>query len=194
MIPIMVWDVRNRGIGRPLAALAAWFSVAAPVPALAATAPVACLSSGDGYFRAHIAGAIDADIDWPNSGTTCEGESRSAPVGIRMSFSRVGGSRPDLLFVFGLTGVQEGQALRAGGVNLTVIEQGTSRIFGTLGDRRCSVDSLTQRRLDDAHTYRLEVRGFCTQPARAVRGSGELLISRFDFAGRVTYFPGENPR
>jgi hypothetical protein len=33
----------------------------------------------------------------------------------------------------------------------------------------------------------LEVRGFCTQPAHAVRGNGDLLVTRFDFAGRVNY-------
>src|SRR5271156_6135308 len=43
------------------------------VPATAAK-PAACLTSGDGYLRAHLAGAIEADVDWPNSGTRCEGE------------------------------------------------------------------------------------------------------------------------
>ena len=38
----------------------------------AAAAATAC--SGDGYLRAQLAGAIEALIDWPNSGTRCEGE------------------------------------------------------------------------------------------------------------------------
>ena len=33
--------------------------------------PSGCLSTGDGYLRAHLAGAIDATLDWPNSGTRC---------------------------------------------------------------------------------------------------------------------------
>jgi hypothetical protein len=146
-----------------------------------------CLSSGDGYLRAHLAGAIDANLDWPNSGTTCEGESRDKPAGVRLSFQRAAGSNPNLLLVFGLTGVRAGKPAHAVGVNLTVIMQGKSRIFGTLGDTRCTVDSLTQRRLALPGSYRLEARGFCTQPAHAIRGDGDVLVSTFEFAGLVNY-------
>jgi hypothetical protein len=146
-----------------------------------------CLESGDGYFRARIAGAIDAKIDWPNSGTKCQGETKSAPPGVRMSFQRSVKAKPDLLFVFGLTGVREGQPVRATGANLTLFVQGTSKIFGTLGDSRCTVDSLTQRRLRTPGVYRVEARGFCTQPAHAVRGTDAVLVSTFEFAGLVNY-------
>jgi hypothetical protein len=157
--------------------------------ALAGTAPPAadCLESGDGYFRARVAGAIDAKIDWPNSGTKCQGETKSAPPGVRMSFQRSAKPTPDLLFVFGLTGVREGQPVRATGANLTLIVQGTPKIFGTLGDSRCTVDSLTQRRLRTPGAYRVEARGFCTQPAHAVRGTDAVLVSTFEFAGLVNY-------
>jgi hypothetical protein len=147
--------------------------------------------SGDGYLRAHLAGAIDAHLDWPNSGTRCEGESRDKPPGVRLSFQRAAGGAPNLLLVFGLTGVRLGQPARGVGVNLTVIVQGRSRIFGTLGDSRCTVDSLTQRPLTTAEAgvaaYRVEARGFCTQPAHAVRGNGDVLVSTFEFAGLVNY-------
>jgi hypothetical protein len=160
----------------------------ATVPAATGTmVTTACLISGDGYFRARLAGAIDATIDWPNSGTRCEGEPREKPPGVRLSFQRVSGGATDLLFVFGITGVREGQPLREAATNLTVIVQGTDRIFGTLGDSRCTVDSLTQRALKVPGSYRVEARGFCTQPAHAVRGDGELLVSTFEFAGLVSY-------
>jgi hypothetical protein len=147
------------------------------------------LATGDGYLRAKIAGAVDAHIDWPNSGTRCEGESRDEPPGVRLSFQRAAGARPNLLLVFGLTGVKRGEPAREVKVNLTVIVQGTSRIFGTLGDNRCTVDSLTQRPLDTPGAYRIEARGFCTQPAHAVRGRGDVLVSTFEFAGPVNFTP-----
>ena len=153
----------------------------------AAAATAACLPSGDGYLRARVAGAIDAKIDWPNSGTRCQGESKSEPPGVRLSFQRAAASKPDLLFVFGLTGVRPGQAGHAVGANLTVIVQGTNKIFGTLGDSRCTVDTLTQKPLQTAGSYRVEARGFCTQPAHAVRGNGAVLVSTFEFAGLVNY-------
>jgi hypothetical protein len=155
----------------------------APVKSTAVT----CLASGDGYLRAKLAGAVDANIDWPNSGTRCEGESREKPPGVRLSFQRAAGTKPNLLLVFGLTGVKEGLSAREVKANLTIIVQGTSRIFGTLGDARCTVDSLTQRPLGGEHTYRIEARGFCTQPAHAVRGKGDVLVSTFEFAGPVIY-------
>ena len=162
-------------------------AVAVATPPAPAVVQAGCLASGDGYLRAHLAGAIDANIDWPNSGTHCEGESRDKPPGVRLSFQRAARGRPDLLLVFGLTGVRAGKPAHAVGANLTVIVQGKSRIFGTLGDTRCTVDSLTQRRLTDAGAYRVEARGFCTQPAHAIRGDGDVLVSTFEFAGLVNY-------
>jgi hypothetical protein len=157
---------------------------AAVGPAAGATA---CLATGDGYLRAHLGGAIEANVDWPNSGTRCEGGPRDKPPGVRLSFRRAHGGKTDLLFVFGVTGVREGQPAHEAGVNLTIIVQGTHRIYGTLGDSRCTVDSLTQRRLGQGGVYRVEARGFCTQPAHAVRGEGAVLVSTFEFAGPVTY-------
>jgi hypothetical protein len=169
-------------------------AAAAPSPAAPATAAApaqtqaaGCLKSGDGYLRATLGGAVEAHIDWPNSGTQCEGESRGAPPGVRLSFRREKSSDPDLLLVFGLSGVQPGEPAHAVAANVTVIVQGTTGIYGTMGDSRCTVDSLEQRPLITAGTYRIEARGFCTQPAHAVRGSGDVLVSTFEFAGPVTY-------
>jgi hypothetical protein len=156
----------------------------------------ACLPSGDGYLRTRLSGSIEAVIDWPNAGTRCEGEERPGHEGLSLSFRRDPGSAPDLLFVFGMSGAREGQAGHGLGVNLTVILQGTARVYGTLGESRCTVDSLTQTRMktedraDGASTprrYRIEARGFCTQPAHAVRGDGSVLMSTFDFAGAVSF-------
>jgi len=156
-------------------------------PATRLATPALCLSSGDGYLHARLAGAIEKNIDWPNQGTRCEGESKSSPAGVRLSFQRQPDQGSHLLFVFGLTGVREGAPAREVGANLTLIVQGTDRIYGTLGDSRCTVDSLSQRRLGTSRSYRLEARGFCTQPAHAVRGDDAVLVSTFDFAGLVDY-------
>lgn len=162
-------------------------SAAAPAEPPSKAPVVNCLESGDGYLRAKIGGAVEARIDWPNRGTRCEGESRDKPPGVRLSFQRAAGGKPNLLLVFGLTGVKPGQSARQIKTNLTVIVQGTSRIYGTLGDSRCTIDSLTQRALHAPGAYRVEARGFCTQPAHAVRGNGDVLVSTFEFAGPVNF-------
>jgi hypothetical protein len=198
MIPVIAntgsWWLRLRAGALTILMAVATAALAESAPPNAAATPgpsptADCLESGDGYFRARVAGAIDAKINWPNSGTKCQGETKSAPPGVRMSFQRSVKATPDLLFVFGLTGVREGQPVRATGANLTLIVQGTPKIFGTLGDTRCTVDSLTQRRLRTPGAYRVEARGFCTQPAHAVRGTDAVLVSTFEFAGLVNYGP-----
>jgi hypothetical protein len=149
-------------------------------------ADIRCLDSDDGYLHAKLAGAIEATIDWPNAGTRCQGESRTDPAGARMSFQRPG-AKPDLLFVFGLTGIKRGLPAHAVRTNLTVIVQGTPKIYGTQGDSRCTVDSLTQSPAKTPGAYRVEARGFCIQPAHAIRGDGAVLVSTFEFAGVVAY-------
>jgi hypothetical protein len=191
----MVIDERHPAGGR---ARASWASFALCFVALTAAAgpsssagapssPANCLPSGDGYLRAHLAGAVEARVDWSDAGTRCEGESRDSPAGIRLSFQRIAQGDSNLLFVFGLTGVHEGRPAKEVGANLTLIVQGTDRIYGTLGDSRCTVDSLTQKRLGSSKAYRVEARGFCTQPAHAVRGDDAVLVSTFEFAGLVNY-------
>lgn len=160
-----------------------------PVPTAPATT---CLPSGDGYLRAKLGGSVTSNIDWPNSGTQCEGESRGADAGVRLSFKR-SGAKPDLLIVFGLPQVRAGQPAKQIGANLTVIVQGTDKIFGTLGDSRCTVDSLKQDKLPRENAYRIEARGFCVQPAHAVRGDGDVLMTTFEFAGPVLYAPEDLP-
>ena len=183
MIPIFCRRALTFAALWATAALGTAATSGAPGKALA----LSCLASGDGYLRATLAGAVDAHLDWPNSGTRCEGESREKPPGVRLSFQRAEGTAPNLLLVFGLTGVKPGEPAREVGANLTVIVQGTSRIYGTLGDSRCTVDSLSQRPLNAAGSYRIEARGFCTQPAHAVRGKGDVLVSTFEFAGPVNF-------
>jgi hypothetical protein len=163
--------------------------------------PASCLPSGDGYLRTHLTGSIEAVIDWPNSGTRCEGEERPAHQGMSLSFRRdpgagLPGTAPDLLFVFGISKAREGETAHGLGVNLTVFLQGTAQVYGTLGESRCTVDSLTQTRIapdnradgtPGSRRYRVEARGFCTQPAHAVRGDGAVLLTTFDFAGSVSF-------
>jgi hypothetical protein len=122
-------------------------------------------------------------------GPTAARIAKTDPIGVRLSFRRTAASRPNLLFVFGVTGVREGESARSAATNLTIFVQGSSRVYSTRGDTRCTVDSLTQRRLEAEHTYRVEARGFCVQPAHAVHGDGAVLVSRFDFAGIVNYLP-----
>jgi hypothetical protein len=159
-------------------------------PATAPAAPAKCLPAGDGYLRARLSGALSTELDWGNDGTECSGAVRPTDGGIRMRFSRPDG-QGRLVLVFGIAHLREGKQGRNIPVNVTLIREGAGEFFSTQGDDKCTLDLVTQdvivgipRR---ARSYRVTARGFCTEPARAVRGKGAVLLSRFDYSGRVDF-------
>ena len=169
-------------------------AVAANAPAIAASAVGAggCLASGNGFLRARIRGALNLDIDWKNADVECDGTERPQGRGIIVSFAgpkRAGGRR--LRMVFGIETVAEGVAGRALPTNLTVILEGEQRLFATRGDDHCTVDALQEEKVSSSsasrRSYRVVARGFCTEPAAALGKNERILVTRFDFAGRVSY-------
>jgi hypothetical protein len=148
-----------------------------------------CLPAGNGYLRARIRGALNLDVDWRNAELECQGEARPDGSGIRMSFAgprRADGHR--LRLVFGVRAHEGGEG-RALPTNLTVILEGERRLFATRGDDKCTVDRLRQEPFGEhaARDYRVIARGFCTAPATALSGTERIVVSSFDFAGRISY-------
>ncbi|HEY5102229.1 MAG TPA: hypothetical protein VII70_05570, partial [Steroidobacteraceae bacterium] len=151
-----------------------------------------CLANGNGFLRARIRGALNLDIDWKNAELECEGSPRPNGHGIRLSFA--GPKHSDgrrLRMIFGVATTAEGADGRALPTNLTVIFEGEQRLFSTLGEDHCTVDQLHEERVGAlgpaARSYRVVARGFCTEPATAVGRNDRILVSRFDFAGRVSF-------
>ncbi|HKQ15969.1 MAG TPA: hypothetical protein VJT80_21195 [Steroidobacteraceae bacterium] len=162
-----------------------------PQPPAAAPAPPAkCLPAGNGYLRARLSGAMSTELNWGNDGTECTGAVRPTDGGIRMRFSRPNG-QGKLVLVFGIAQLAEGKSARNVPVNVTLIREGAGEFFSTQGDDKCTLDQVTQDVIvgipHRSRTYRVTARGFCTEPARAVRGKGSVLLSRFDYSGRVDF-------
>ncbi len=166
----------------------------APPPATGPHAVKAkgCLLTGNGYLRAQIRGARKLDIDLHNSELECDGSARPDGTGIRISFAgplHAHGRR--LRMVFGVRSATEGAPGRALPTNLTVMFEGEHRLFATRGEDKCTVDRLEQQRLGApgaaAHIYRVIAHGFCIAPVTALQGNEKIVISRFDFAGRVAF-------
>ena len=109
-----------------------------------------------------------------------------------MRFSRTTASiDSNLVVVFGIANLEEGRSAKSLPVNVTVIREGEGEFFSTQGDDKCMLDEVSQEAIigipNRSRSYRIVARGFCTEPARAVRGPGVVLMSRFDFAGRVDF-------
>jgi hypothetical protein len=159
-----------------------------PAPA----AKSGCFVAGDGYLRARLRGALELNLDWKDAQMQCEGGPRPSGNGVRVSIggpARGEGRR--IRIVFGIAGVTEGAGGHALRTNVTILFEGEQRVFATLGDDKCTVDSLTQRRVEtlggDHAIYRVEARGFCLGPATSLSRDERVLITSFDFAGRVEF-------
>jgi hypothetical protein len=152
----------------------------------------ACLGDGTGYVRARIRGALNVDLSWKDAQLACSGEARPDGSGLRVSFAGPGPGGKVLRLVFGVKSAREGAAGRELPTNLTVLLDG-GRIFATQGDEKCTLDQLSQSRLpanpagSTMRTWRIEAHGFCVAPANALAGTGRILVSRFDFAGRIEF-------
>jgi hypothetical protein len=169
----------------------------APAEPAAAPSSSGCLPGGNGFLRARIRGVLNLDVDWRNAELECEGAARPDGSGIRLSFAgplRSDGRR--LRMVFGVTRAGEGTAGSALPTNLTVIFEGETRLFATRGDDKCTVDKLQQERVGslggDVRSYRVVASGFCTEPANSLNDKERIVVSSFDFAGRLTYAPTSN--
>jgi hypothetical protein len=155
-----------------------------------------CFAVGGGYLRARLRGALDLDLNWKDADMQCEGGPRppgkNDSKGIRVSIAgpaRGAGNR--IRLVFGIAGLAEGEGGKALRTNVTVLLEGEQRIFATQGDDKCMVDSLTQERVErlgkDHAVYRVVARGFCVGPAASLSGTERLVLTSFDFAGRIEF-------
>lgn len=150
-----------------------------------------CFAVGGGYLRARIRGALDLDLNWKNEEMLCEGGPRPSGNGVRVSIGGPLRGAHRIRLVFGIAGVGEGRGGKALRTNVTVLFEGESRVFATQGDDKCTVDSLTQERVETLGpgpaVYRVVARGFCIGPATSLTREERMVITSFDFAGRVEF-------
>ena len=142
-------------------------------------------------------GALDLDLDWKNDEILCEGGPRppgkdNRSNGVRVSIA--GPARGDahrIRLVFGIAGVTEGRGGEGLRTNLTILFEGEKRIFATQGDDKCTVDTLSQERVERVGPgraiYRVGARGFGLGPATSLSRDERVLLTSFDFAGRVEF-------
>ena len=128
----------------------------------------------------------------------CEGSLRPDGKGIRVTFAGIlpgaAGAPPrHLRFMFGIDNTDTATgAAQVLPTNLTVIVEGEKRMFATLGDDKCAVERLDRRALPAPATKaRVQVRGYCTDPADSATGEERLLVATFDFAGFIN--TGDTP-
>jgi len=183
---------RTRALSALAVTIALSWPATADTPDGKSDAAAGCFSVGGGYLRARLRGALNLDLNWKNAEMHCEGGPRPSGNGLRVSIGGpVHGDEHRLRLVFGIAGVQEGAGGQELRTNLTVLFEGEKRIFATLGDDKCTVDSLTQERVESLDpalaVYRVVARGFCLGPASSLSQEERVTLTSFDFAGRVEF-------
>lgn len=182
-------------------ALAGCARAPASDPGILARTDEGCLPGQRGSLQASLRGALLRDIDWHGATIVCDGGARPDGRGIRLSIAgpidaaRPGGDRRERLrFVLGIAGTPGESTHRALPTNITVIVENGGKLYATLGDGHCTVESLTQEPLPDSlvrasggHVYRVAARGFCVDAATSMDGGERLYIDRFDIAGRARF-------
>jgi len=151
-----------------------------------------CLAAGDGYLRARVRGALDLDLDWKDGQMQCDGAPRPSGNGVRVSIAGpLRGDGRRIRLVFGIGGIGEGASGATLRTNVTLLFEGENRLFATLGDDKCTTDSVSQSRVeslgDHRAIYRIVARGFCIGPASNPTHTERVVITSFDFAGRVEF-------
>jgi hypothetical protein len=142
-----------------------------------------------------VRGAVDLDLDWKDAQMQCEGAPRphgenGTSSGVRVSIGGpLRGEGRRIRLVFGISGLGEGASGTTLRTNVTLLFEGENRLFATLGDDKCTTDSVTQNRVeslgDRRAIYRIVARGFCIGPASNPARTERVVITSFDFAGRV---------
>lgn len=161
-------------------------------PVAGSAAKTGCFVAGDGYLRARLRGTLELDLDWKDAQMQCEGGPRPSGNGVRVSIGGpIRGEDRRIRFVFGVGGISEGRGGENLRTNVTILFEGEQRVFATLGDDKCTVDSLSQQRVETLDPkraiYRVEARGFCLGPATSLSSGERVVLTSFDFAGRVEF-------
>jgi hypothetical protein len=167
---------------------------------------MSCSAPPDAFLEARLSGAVEVALSWRAPDMDCDGMRRPDGQGLRVTFSgAAGGER--LTLVFAAPRLAEGAAGRAVPVNVTLIREGGA-MYSTRGEDKCVLDEVRQQALEpppagaapalaDApapRRWRIEARGFCLEPARAVGdGRDAILLATFDFRGQLTWEPDPAP-
>jgi len=157
-------------------------------PPAAGTAVPGC--GTDGRFEARLYGSLDTELDWGPGKLECQGMPRPKSAGARLRFAGQAGADKEsvaIAFIFGIPGLERGQAAKELPTNVTVIDETDGRFFATQDIDSCWSDIDDQVKLNDSDSF--VVRGilYCLSPIAELHGSGNVLLSDVHFVGVVDW-------
>lgn len=163
--------------------IAACADRAAPrLPTTHACAPDARLSTT-------LHGAIAADIDWGPAELACEGMPRPDAKGARLRLSApLSDAENDktVAFILGIPALRRGETATELPTNVTLIEEGSGRFYGTRDTNGCWTDVTRQARIDGP---RFAIRGtvYCVAPLAELNGGSSISFTELQFSGQLDW-------
>jgi hypothetical protein len=156
-------------------------------------ATVETLACGaDGALTAEIYGGVRASLDWDAGMLECEGMPRPDGDGARLRFA--GPADPEdeklrLVFILGLSDLVEGETASELPTNVTLMEEGTGRIFGTRYEVNCWTDIDLHEPIQPAVSSTYTIGGvlYCVKPLINLNGSSNISFAELEFTGQLDW-------
>ena len=146
----------------------------------------------DGRLEAELYGAIRAAIRWQADTLQCEGMPRPAGAGARLRLSGpldVDGEPRTLAFIIGIPALERGAIGKELPTNVTLMEEGAGRFFGTQDTSGCWTDVERQDAVgqQEPTAYRISGAVYCVSPLAELNGSSSVSFTELEFTGRLDW-------
>jgi hypothetical protein len=146
----------------------------------------------DGRLVVALYGGIRAEIDWQQGALSCTGMPRPDDEGARM---RLSGSVSDgdesrtLAFILGIPDLEMGRTGTELPTNVTLIEEGTGRFFGTQDNDICWTDVAKHEPIggDGDRLHRIAGTLYCVSPLAELNGNASVTFTELTFSGRLNW-------
>lgn len=143
----------------------------------------------DGALVAEIYGGVRASIDWGAGELECQGMPRPNGEGARLRFAGPADGERRLAFILGLPDLVEGETAKELPTNVTLMEEGTGRFFGTRDVANCWTDIEKNEQLQptESSMYRISGILYCMAPLADLNGNSNISFTDLTFTGRINW-------
>jgi len=119
-------------------------------------------------------------------------ETRANGAGARLRFAGPSGTtdgKRQLAFILGLPGLVEGETPQELPTNVTLMEEGTGRFFGTRDAGNCWTDIETheQKMPAESSTYSISGTLYCVAPLANLNGNSSISFADVKFTGQLDW-------
>ena len=143
-------------------------------------------------LKTQLFGAVSVELDWSASELACDGMPRPDGDGARFRLSGHASDAPDantIAFIFGIPTLEIGATAKELGTNVTFMEEGSGRFFGTRDTNSCWTDIDMHDELPDAvgSTYRIGGTVYCVSPLAELNGGSNISFTELEFVARLNW-------